>query len=73
MGSGSEGVCIQGSASGGLGRLSPLDTMGYSQKTGSTHPTGMHFCSFYFLFIVNVSNVQDFLLENFVFLPKITL
>ena len=27
---------------GGLGRLPPSDFMGYSQRTGSTHPTGMH-------------------------------
>ena len=25
----------------------PLDTMGYGQRAGGTHPTGMHFCVYY--------------------------
>ena len=54
----SRGICIRGgglpggslhpggSASRmGLGRpLPPSDTMGYSQRAGGTHPTGMHSC-----------------------------
>ena len=38
------GVYLKGSASrGGLGRsLPPSDTMGYSQRAGGTHPTGLH-------------------------------
>ena len=27
-----------------LGRYPPLDTTGYGQKAGGTHPTGMHTC-----------------------------
>ena len=35
------GICIQR----GLDRaLPPSDTMGYSQRAGGTHPTGMHSC-----------------------------
>ena len=53
VGTGSSGVCLGGggclggrSASRrGLGRpLPPSDTMGYSQRAGGTHPTGMHSC-----------------------------
>ena len=25
--------------------LHPSDTMGYGQRAGGTHPTGMHFCN----------------------------
>ena len=41
------GICIRGggSVSKGSGRP-PWDTTGYSQWAGSTHPTGMHPCSF---------------------------
>ena len=34
------GVCMGGS--GGLGSLPPLDTTGYGQRAGGTHPTEMH-------------------------------
>ena len=38
-------VCIQGE---GVGQT-PLDTTGYGQRAGGTHPTGMHSClNFYF-------------------------
>ena len=33
-----------GSAFGGVGQTSHPDTMGYGQRAGSTHPTGMHSC-----------------------------
>ena len=42
------GLCIEGggSASKGGGQIpSPSDTTGYGQRTGGTHPTGMHSCS----------------------------
>ena len=47
------GICIHGGVAsrvfasgcggGGVGRPS-WDTMGYGQRAGSTHPTGMHSC-----------------------------
>ena len=52
-GSASGGFCIQGLCiQGGLGRNPPPhnpDTMGYSQRVGGTHPTGMHSCFRIFL------------------------
>ena len=44
-----KGVCIQegGRAlqpGGGMSRAPSLDTMGYGQRVGGTHPTGMHSC-----------------------------
>ena len=43
-----EEVCIQGRGlhPAGLARTPPSDTMGYGQRVGSTHPTGIHSCSY---------------------------
>ena len=42
-----EGVCIQegGLHRGGWADPPQSDTMGYGQRSGGTHPTGMHSCS----------------------------
>ena len=34
-----------GSASRGFGKTLPPNNMGYGQRAGGTHPTGMHCCS----------------------------
>ena len=47
----SRGVCIQGGLHrGGEWADTPAtsDTMGYGQRAGGTHPSGMHSCLFYF-------------------------
>ena len=38
-----EGVCIRGKVFIQVGQT-PSDTMGYDQRAGVTHPTGMHSC-----------------------------
>ena len=45
-GSTSRGALHQGVCMGGAGQppLLQSDTMGYGQRAGSTHPTGMHSC-----------------------------
>ena len=41
-----QGVCIQGGLHlWGFWAAPPLDTMGYGQRMGCMHPTGMHSCS----------------------------
>ena len=38
------GVCLKGLHPGGWADPPVLDTTGYSQRVGGTHPTGMHSC-----------------------------
>ena len=40
-----QGVCIWGVCIQGVGQTPPSHTMGYGQRAGGTHPTGMHSCS----------------------------
>ena len=55
----SRGVCVVLFSRGGVrGFFSFLDTMRYGQWAGSTHPTGMHSCCSFFLYLHHMTLVN---------------